>query len=217
MALIKCPECKQPISDKASFCPSCGFPIVDFIQNCSISLPTASLLPQGFEVRGKGRGTKIFIKDGIFFVYKRNAIICRDNVENIIIEKFVSPKRSFGGAVVFNVCNVDKISFEFMFDLYFYNFSKYFKQYYPDLFDNLEIFNSLEIKYGHKCPRCGSLDYHTYVQETYIPSKTKTRYTMNLNPLKPFTLFNKKEKVISKPTVKSESMFQCNSCGHIYK
>lgn len=27
MALISCPECGKMISDKAKFCPSCGYPI----------------------------------------------------------------------------------------------------------------------------------------------------------------------------------------------
>ncbi|MDE5803214.1 MAG: zinc-ribbon domain-containing protein [Lachnospiraceae bacterium] len=27
MALIKCPECGKEISDKASSCPGCGYPI----------------------------------------------------------------------------------------------------------------------------------------------------------------------------------------------
>ena len=27
MALIKCPECKQEISDKAGACPSCGYSV----------------------------------------------------------------------------------------------------------------------------------------------------------------------------------------------
>ncbi len=27
MALIKCPECSEEISDKAEACPYCGFPI----------------------------------------------------------------------------------------------------------------------------------------------------------------------------------------------
>jgi hypothetical protein len=29
MALIPCPECKKPISDKAKCCPHCGFPMPD--------------------------------------------------------------------------------------------------------------------------------------------------------------------------------------------
>lgn len=31
MALIKCPECEQSISDKASKCPKCGYPIQEYL------------------------------------------------------------------------------------------------------------------------------------------------------------------------------------------
>ena len=31
MALIKCPECEQTISDKASKCPKCGYPIQEYL------------------------------------------------------------------------------------------------------------------------------------------------------------------------------------------
>lgn len=33
MALIYCPECKKEISDKASVCPNCGFPISDYLND----------------------------------------------------------------------------------------------------------------------------------------------------------------------------------------
>lgn len=33
MALIKCPECEQFISDKASKCPKCGYPIQEYLSN----------------------------------------------------------------------------------------------------------------------------------------------------------------------------------------
>jgi hypothetical protein len=29
MALIECPECKNPISDKAIACPGCGYPLAE--------------------------------------------------------------------------------------------------------------------------------------------------------------------------------------------
>lgn len=29
MALISCPECNKQISDKAKFCPQCGFPLIE--------------------------------------------------------------------------------------------------------------------------------------------------------------------------------------------
>ena len=35
MALIKCPECGQEISDKAKFCIHCGFPLVDEAEEIS--------------------------------------------------------------------------------------------------------------------------------------------------------------------------------------
>lgn len=31
MALIKCPECKHEISDKAEICPNCGYNVGRFI------------------------------------------------------------------------------------------------------------------------------------------------------------------------------------------
>lgn len=67
------------------------------------------------------------------------------------------------------------------------------------------------------CPRCGSENCSHYQEQKIIPGKTKTRYTANLNPLKPFTLVNKKEKVVRKDEIITESKFLCNSCGMIFK
>ena len=33
MALIKCPECEQSVSDKASKCPKCGYPIQEYLNS----------------------------------------------------------------------------------------------------------------------------------------------------------------------------------------
>ena len=33
MALIECPECGKKISDKATTCPNCGFPITTMTTN----------------------------------------------------------------------------------------------------------------------------------------------------------------------------------------
>ena len=66
------------------------------------------------------------------------------------------------------------------------------------------------------CPRCGSEDCSHYKEQKIIPGKTKTRYSANLNPLKPFTLVNKKEKVIRKEEVVTEDKFMCNKCGKIF-
>lgn len=66
------------------------------------------------------------------------------------------------------------------------------------------------------CPRCGSDNCAHYQEQRVIPGKTKTRYTANLNPLRPFTLVNKKEKVVRKEQTVTESKFVCNSCGKIF-
>lgn len=48
------------------------------------------------------------------------------------------------------------------------------------------------------CPRCRSSNCSWYAEQKVVPGKTKTRYTANLNPFHPFTLVNKKEKVVRK-------------------
>ncbi len=67
------------------------------------------------------------------------------------------------------------------------------------------------------CPRCGSENCSYYQEQKIIPGKTKTRYTANLNPLRPFTLVNKKEKVIRKEEVATETKIICNDCGYTFK
>nr|DAG64025.1 MAG TPA: zinc-ribbon containing domain protein [Caudoviricetes sp.] len=66
------------------------------------------------------------------------------------------------------------------------------------------------------CPSCHSDNCSWYVTEKTIPGKTKTTYKANLNPLKPFTLYNKKEKVIRKESQVTKKRIICNSCGRIF-
>lgn len=66
------------------------------------------------------------------------------------------------------------------------------------------------------CPRCQSENCSYYTEQKIIPGKTKTSYTANLNPLKPFTLVNKKEKVLRKDKAVTESKIICNDCGKIF-
>lgn len=39
MALIKCPECRNELSDKANFCPHCGYPLG--VEKFKSSFPTS--------------------------------------------------------------------------------------------------------------------------------------------------------------------------------
>lgn len=66
------------------------------------------------------------------------------------------------------------------------------------------------------CPRCGSSDCSHYRQTHVIPGKTKTTYKANLNPLKPFTLVNKKEKVIREEREYTEKKIICHKCGYVF-
>lgn len=66
------------------------------------------------------------------------------------------------------------------------------------------------------CPRCDSADCSHYKEQKVIPGKTKTRYSANLNPLRPFTFVNKKEKVVRQEQIVTEDRFMCNSCGKIF-
>nr|DAT34487.1 MAG TPA: chromatin protein [Caudoviricetes sp.] len=74
---------------------------------------------------------------------------------------------------------------------------------------------------GQKCcPYCGSTHFQYAGQQIYgaRPEKTKTRYTANLNPLRPFTLVNKKEKVVKKArSGYAVDEFICLNCGNRFR
>ena len=66
------------------------------------------------------------------------------------------------------------------------------------------------------CPSCHSDNCSWYVTEKTIPGKTKTTYKANINPFKPLTLYNKKEKVIREESQVTPKRIICNSCGRIF-
>lgn len=69
---------------------------------------------------------------------------------------------------------------------------------------------------GEKCPKCKKMTlYKTGDTSTYyIPPETKTVYKANLNPLKPFTLVDKKEKIKRAGYTINDAQKQCTSCGY---
>ena len=74
---------------------------------------------------------------------------------------------------------------------------------------------------GQKCcPYCGSTHFQYAGQQIYGArhEKTKNRYTANLNPLRPFTLVNKKEKVVKKArSGYAVDEFICLNCGNRFR
>ena len=68
------------------------------------------------------------------------------------------------------------------------------------------------------CPSCGSDNCHAFVEDKVIrQGKTKMQTSVNLNPLKPFTVFNHKEKVVREPWTMQVSKFVCDDCGKIFQ
>ena len=71
-----------------------------------------------------------------------------------------------------------------------------------------------------KCPYCNSTDWQFAGQQTVgaRDEKTKTEHTINLNPLKPFTIMDSKEKVVKKAKPGySYDEFICLNCGKRFR
>lgn len=66
------------------------------------------------------------------------------------------------------------------------------------------------------CPRCDSDNCEWITETKVIPGKTKKETTLNLNPLKPFTIFNHKEKVVRRDMEYTVKRIQCYDCGNIF-
>jgi len=68
------------------------------------------------------------------------------------------------------------------------------------------------------CPACGGTNYHAFVEDKIIRAgKVKSTTSLNLNPFKPFTVYNHKEKVVRQPWTKQVSKFVCDDCGKIFQ
>lgn len=201
MALIKCPECGKEISDKANSCPNCGCPSSEF------NKPQTDI---DREIILSGSNDK------------NTELICE------IIKKYSNPRNEIAKIIVQirSFLDVDLITAKALAEKCIdltenkkelpktisANVTEKSKHEFSGVYRK-SLFGKLQEVY---CPRCGSENCSHYREEKIIPGKTKTRYTANLNPLKPFTLVNKKEKVVKKEQVIKESKFICNSCGKIF-
>lgn len=67
-----------------------------------------------------------------------------------------------------------------------------------------------------RCINCKSENCSEYKDQIVVPDKTKTTVSLNLNPLKPFTVANVKEKVVRKGYSIPINRFICNDCGEIF-
>lgn len=199
MSLIKCPECGTQISDKADECPICGCPKIEWEKEKKIKCSYC--------------GSDKIDKNGYCDICGMKSAERRDKENRTISTNepyVICPKCGFHNKS--NGFKCKKCG-------YHYKMNEY-KVIYPKD-ENCEfhgvyrstLFNGLQEVY---CPRCGSENCSHYQEQVFMPGKTKTKYTANLNPFKPFTLVNKKEKVIRKDRTITESKFVCNKCGKIF-
>ena len=179
------------------------------------------------------RENYIEIKDGNMTV-KVGGRIITDSIENYVLSYF---KINVGCSMCFILRNFDQdLSWEY--DVFagkkaqeevkqfveimdkhglFENRSRFDVVHNPTEREKAMIYKPVE-KDKQKCPKCGGENYHAFVEEKVIrEGETKKTVSLNLNPLKPFTVFEEKEKVVREPRVKHVSKFVCDDCGMIFK
>lgn len=208
MALINCPECGKQVSDKAYSCPNCGFPVRAIFakENTAEMSEKKKICPycNSADIDKEGYcndcGMKISIlkdsqqKDGDSFSHIPHTICPKCGMKNET------------GVFTCRNCNYKYKYAEY--NVIIPDFSSEFNGVY-----RRKLFGGLQ---EVCCPVCGSEECSHYKENKVIPGKTKTSYSANLNPLKPFALLNKKEKVIRKEMAYTESKFICNKCGKIF-
>ncbi len=195
MALIKCPECGKEISDRAESCPNCGCPASEWESRTHNEDKKEDTEGGIRKEKEKYWCRKCYRQNEIgvnYCVYCGNRLAPYYSLEKSILNQ---DKKDNSTQTEEKKTKNQKQNKEFQ-GVY-----------------RSTLFGKLQEVY---CPRCGSENCSHYQDQKVIPGKAKTRYTANLNPLHPFTLVNKKEKVKRKEQVVTERKFICNSCGKIF-
>ena len=276
MGMISCPECGKEVSDKASICVNCGFPIENYIKE---QVEKKNRIKKELENKekkekqdelNKKRFDGLRDKRNVSCETKQGSLSIRDGKLKVelsarqFIEDYIWYfSLEYFSKQIFN-CYGLKINNAFkgfttgVHDVYpksqqdaenlmlfkeimenngFFNARNRFDAIYKKTSDEKYIQEKQKKKFeslmgddfkgiyrcdwsGNKkaiyCPVCHSDNCSWYVTEKTIPGKTKTTYKANLNPLKPFTLYNKKEKVITEDRRVTQKRIICNSCGKIF-
>lgn len=190
--LISCPECGKEVSDKSEICVNCGYPIKKYIEDKQL---------EEIEYECPYCGSNDIDENGYCNKCKINAETNRqkgfiDEIADFLVgifgqEPFEEKEIEIPKAVPKKIEKKKEFN-----GIYKYTFWG----------DKKEVY----------CPRCNSENCSHYKQEHVTPAKTKTSYSLNINPLKPLTAFNKKEKVIRKEQTYTENKIICNDCGYTF-
>ncbi|MCU6748010.1 zinc ribbon domain-containing protein [Faecalicatena acetigenes] len=206
MALINCPECGKEISEKAHICPNCGCP--------SSEWKSKNLNKELEEFFYDENGERLVSEEIEEIILN---VLCKYNEDEKI--KMIQELQEKTG---YDLAETTEIV-----DRYISNQNKRIYNDFNADFVELEVekkpfcgiyrYGMFGKKTEIYCPRCGSANCSYYQEQKFIPGKTKTRYTANLNPLKPLTLVNKKEKIVKKDKIVEELKIMCNDCGKIFE
>lgn len=232
MALIKCPECGKEISEKAAACPNCGCPSSEWKKTISKQTEGGTLLKYDIakDIMNEFPDKKVVMISEL----KKRTGIPLDEAKEIIDsllqkenQRFVNKKSEskMQNKSPYTVC--PKCGEKNPTGIYIckkcshrYSDNEYIVI-VPDKDQDGDVnliyrYNKSGEKQIVYCPRCRSSNCSHYQEQKIMPKESKVRYTINLNPLKPFTLVNKKEKVKREEQIVTEEKFICNSCGKIF-
>lgn len=195
MALIKCPECRKDVSDKADKCIHCGFPLSEYIEKSLIV--EENVIKNDLQITDEEL-EQIYLYDPqrIVMVQKVSEITgcsmttAKERVDLFWNKKF--PQKELIYTPQKEIVKKDNRNPKHVFTgIYKYS-----------------VFGKAEEVY---CPRCCSENCSHYKEQRVVNSKA--RATVNLNPLRPFTLFNIKQK---QKNVTLDKII-CNDCGMIFQ
>ncbi len=194
MALIKCPECGKEISSKAEICIACGFPIKQYLNNIEEKKEDNYICCEFCGERNE--------PDADYCEACGMRITPYTTIKNKKVTYLETDNRNGEPEII--------------------GFAKAFMRNSPPKkienqnFHGIYRYSLLGEKQEVYCPRCKSSDCSWYSEYKVVPGKSKTRYTVNLNPLHPFTILNKKEKVVRKEQTYTQKKIMCNSCGYTF-
>lgn len=245
MALIKCPECENNISDKAEACIHCGFPLREYVEKQAemieeeieeVVVETRLEFPQLPVLVAKfNKGYMITYDNGNIKITQDDNVLYDGNVCDIVIHGAKQSVFNYGRLELLVLksklptelhCE-DDVSFAICeqivddYELRMQDRREALEKRVQEKQEKKEEEEKLEslIRNNLACPKCHSQNIEVFDKEIYgaREAKIKTSYSMNVNPLHLFTVLNKKEKVV-RPAYSGVKVtrYKCNDCHEIW-